>query len=189
MGRLARATTFWPRWPAFDISALSAVRCRALHDSESGACNELKYAFDLIAAIMAEPSSPATPAEATAAAPQLKVEEETQHAPSIPSPLNPDAAAAKAKKAPPAREQREKKDSLKKREAQGAEIGRSEAPDNKMPTGKSSKKSAIVASAYPELQRYVIEKPKPNDLKPPAPPVMTADMIVQGIQMYQITEQ
>ncbi len=120
----------------------------------------------------------------------MKAEDELQHAPAVSSPLNPDAGATRAKKAGPPREQREKKDSLKKREAKGSDATRSGTPDTQAQSKASGYKKAMDnTNKYPELQRYIMEKPKPNDYKPPGPPVLVPDMRIGDLQLYRVTEQ
>jgi COMPASS component BRE2 len=141
---------------------------------------------------MADPGSSPTPQAFSAGLSPLKPpapDDDIPYAPAVPSPLNPDSAATKAKKAAPAREQREKKDSLKKRESKGVETTKTATPDTSSGQSKAAKKSASTPTTYPELQRYVIEKPKPNDFNPPAPPVLAADMMVGDSQLHRVTEQ
>ncbi|KAL9591888.1 MAG: hypothetical protein Q9179_007274 [Wetmoreana sp. 5 TL-2023] len=94
--------------------------------------------------------------------------DDEQHVPAVSSPLNPDAAASRARK-PPAREQREKKESLKKREAKGADATRSATPDTQTTTKRSKKVEKAPDVVRP--LRYYTKPPNPSDFDPPREPI------------------
>ena len=109
-------------------------------------------------------------------------------APVVPSPLNPDAATARARRPAAPREQREKKESLKKREAKGADGLRDGTPDSQS-HGRKSKKQLESESSIVSPMRYSIPAPKPADFDPPQAPVLTPTITVNEVQFHESSEQ
>lgn len=112
--------------------------------------------------------------------------EDEQHAPAVSSPLNPDSANARTRKQP-AREQREKKESLRKREAKGAEGIRHATPDAQNQKKKSQKSASAVSILSPI--RYKLAPPKSTDFDPPRAPVLTPSYRRSQRQFYESSEQ
>ena len=88
----------------------------------------------------------------------------------------------------PAREQREKKESLKKREAKGADNSRARTPDTQN-HGRKTKKAPDTATNTQSLIRYTIPMPKRYDFDPPGAPVLVPSMTRAGRQFYESQEQ
>ncbi|KAL8849661.1 MAG: hypothetical protein Q9221_005351 [Calogaya cf. arnoldii] len=94
--------------------------------------------------------------------------DDEHHVPAVSSPLNPDAPTPRTRKAP-VREQREKKESLKKREAKGADTTRSSTPDTQSTTKRSRKVEKPPDIVRPV--RYYTKPPSQSDFDPPRQPV------------------
>ncbi|KAL8658506.1 MAG: hypothetical protein Q9226_000959 [Calogaya cf. arnoldii] len=94
--------------------------------------------------------------------------DDEHHVPAVSSPLNPDAPTPRTRKAP-VREQREKKESLKKREAKGADTTRSSTPDTQSTTKRSRKVEKAPDIVRPV--RYYTKPPSQPDFDPPRQPV------------------
>ena len=113
--------------------------------------------------------------------------DDEQHAPAVSSPLNPDFATSRARRPPAPREQREKKESLKKREAKGADGARSGTPDSQG-HGRKTKKTPESGSTL-TLIRYKLPPPNRTDFDPPKPPVLIPTIRHAGRQFYEASEQ
>ena len=116
-------------------------------------------------------------------------DDEQKHLPAVPSPLNPDFVNARARKAPPAREQREKKESLKKREAKGADTTRAATPELQTHGRKTNKKAAEPTINTQSVVRYSIPLPKPYDFEPTGPPLLVPGTVRAGQQFFDAQEQ
>lgn len=134
-------------------------------------------------------SASAATASTNSIVPMKRVHDEDLHAPAVSSPLNPDVASSRSRKAPATREQREKKESLKKRESKASSIvgdtrgGTPDAASNRRKQ-KFTPEATVLSPT-----RYKLPPPKPVDFDAPKPPVLNPHHTVNGVQVYETSEQ
>ena len=112
--------------------------------------------------------------------------DDEQHVPAVSSPLNPDFAASRSRRPPP-REQREKKETLKKREAKGADSTRSGTPDSQ-PNSRKPKKTEKPSNVLSPL-RWPLPKPNLADWETPRPPTFNPILTKGDWQFHECFEQ
>ncbi|KAL8742151.1 MAG: hypothetical protein Q9190_005319 [Brigantiaea leucoxantha] len=112
--------------------------------------------------------------------------DDEQHVPAVSSPLNPDFAASRSRRPPP-REQREKKETLKKREAKGADSTRSGTPDSQ-PNSRKPKKTEKPSNVLSPL-RWPLPKPNLADWETPRPPTFNPILTKGDRQFHECFEQ
>lgn len=138
---------------------------------------------------MASEGSPTSRSVTPSVVPQKRAHglDDEQHVPAVSSPLNPDYAAIRSRKPPP-REQREKKESLKKREAKGADSVRSGTPDSQSHPTRKTKKTQKSSNVLSPL-RYPLPQPIKTDWETPRPPVFNPFLTRGDRQFHECFEQ
>ncbi|KAI4213229.1 MAG: hypothetical protein LQ351_004175 [Letrouitia transgressa] len=137
---------------------------------------------------MASEGSPTSRSVTPSVVPQKRAHglDDEQHVPAVSSPLNPDYAAIRSRKPPP-REQREKKESLKKREAKGADSVRSGTPDSQSHPTRKTKKTQKSSNVLSPL-RYPLPQPIKTDWETPRPPVFNPFLTRGDRQFHECFE-